>query len=185
MEDAEIIALYYARMEEAILESRRKYGPLCRMISIHILGSPEDAEECLSDTWRKAWNTIPPEHPRSLKSYLAKITRNLSIDRFRASRATKRNTHLEILLSELDDCIPAASDTEKMTESREIIRILNGWLQTLKPEERKAFLRRYWYGLSVEEIAEATGCSANTMTKRLSRLRNRLKDTLEKEGIEL
>ena len=183
MEDAAIIGLYWARNEEAIAASDEKYGKLCHSLSRNILDSLEDAEECVNDTWRKAWDTMPPQRPNSLRAYLAKITRNLSIDRWRARRADKRGSQLETLLDELDDCLPTAPSAEELTEAKETARAIDRWLDGLSPADRKAFLRRYWYGQRVDQVAAQAGCSPNGMAKRLSRLRDGLRNALEQEGI--
>lgn len=183
MEDAAIIGLYWARDERAISASDEKYGRLCRSLSRDILDSPEDAEECVNDTWKRAWDTMPPQRPGSLRAYFAKITRNLSIDRWRARRAEKRGQGLAVLLDELEECLPAAPSAEELTEARETARAIGRWLDTLSPADRKAFLRRYWYGLRVDRVAAQARCSPNSMAKRLGRLRDGLRRALEQEGI--
>ena len=183
MEDTAIIDLYWARDEGAITASDAKYGGLCRGLSLDILDSREDAEECVNDTWRRAWDTMPPQRPGSLRAYLAKITRNLSIDRWRVRRAEKRGSGLETLLTELDDCLPAAPSAEEVTEAKETAQAIDRWLDTLSPADRTAFLRRYWYGQPVSQVAAQAGCSPNSMTKRLGRLRDGLRRALEQEGI--
>ena len=183
MEDAKIIGLYWARDEEAIPASDEKYGGLCRALSRNILDSPEDAEECVNDTWHRAWDTMPPQRPSSLRAYFAKITRNLSIDRWRARRAEKRGAGLSVLLEELEDALPAAPSAEEIAEARETARAIDRWLDALSPADRKAFLRRYWYGQRVDRVAAQAGCSPNSMAKRLGRLRDGLRRALEQEGI--
>lgn len=183
MEDAQIISLYWARDEEAIPASDEKYGRLCRTLSRNILGSPEDAEECVNDTWHRAWDTMPPQRPQSLRAYFAALARNLSLDRWRERRAEKRGGGLEVLLSELEDCVPAADDVERTVETGELARAIDRWLDGLTPADRTAFLRRYWYGQRVDEVARQAGCVPNTMTKRLGRLRESLRRALEQEGI--
>lgn len=183
MEDAAIIGLYWARDERAISASDEKYGRLCRSLSREILGSREDAEECVNDTWHRAWDTMPPQRPDSLRAYFARITRNLSIDRWRSRRAKKRGGGMETLLIELEECLPASPSTEEITEGREITRVIDCWLDTLSLEDRNAFLRRYWYGQPVDQVARQAGCSPNSMAKRLGRLRESLRRALEREGI--
>lgn len=183
MEDAEIIRLYWARDEGAIPASDEKYGGLCRALSRNILGSPEDAEECVNDTWHRAWNAMPPQRPRSLRAFFAAITRNLSLDRWRERGADKRGGGLDVLLSELEDCLPSADDVEKAAEAAELARAMDRWLGGLAAADRVAFLRRYWYGQRVDEVARQAGCAPNTMTKRLERLREGLRRALEQEGI--
>ncbi len=183
MEDVHIIGLYWARDEGAIPASDEKYGGLCRALSRNILGSPEDAEECVNDTWHRAWNAIPPQRPQSLRAYFAALARNLSLDRWRERRAEKRGGGLEVLLSELEDCVPAADNVERAVETGELARAIDRWLDGLTPADRTAFLRRYWYGQRVDEVARQAGCVPNTMTKRLGRLREGLRRALEQEGI--
>ena len=184
MEDSQIIALYYDRDQQAIAETDVKYGSYCRSIAWNILNRWEDAEECLNDTWLAAWNTMPPELPRCLRVFLGRITRNLSIDRWRAGRAQKR-CGLEILLSELEDCIPASMTVEQQVDSRQLGDLLSRWLDGLEREDRKLFVRRYWYGLSVRELAEERNCAPNRISQRLLRLRGKLKTALEQEGVSL
>ena len=183
MEDAHIIGLYWARDEEAIPASDAKYGGLCRALSRNILGSPEDAEECVNDTWLRAWNAMPPQRPGCLRAFFAALTRNLSLDRWRERRAEKRGGGLEVLLSELEDCLPAAGGVEEEVEAGELAWAIDRWLDGLDRPDRTAFLRRYWYGQRVDQVARQAGCSPNTMTKRLGRLRDSLRRALEQEGI--
>lgn len=184
MEDQIIVALYWSRDQRALGESQKKYGSLCFRLSENILASREDAEECVSDTWLRAWDTMPPQRPESLRAYLARICRNLSLDRWRARRARKRGAGLEVLLEELEDCA-AAPSAEEVSESREIVRCIDRWLAGLPEDDRTAFLRRYWFGLSVKELARQEACAPQQMTQRLYRLRQGLRRTLEEEGIVL
>ena len=183
MEDEKIIALYWSRDQQALGESQRKYGAFCLRLSENILASREDAEECVSDTWLRAWDTMPPQRPNSLRAYLSRICRNLSLDRWRAKRAQKRGEGLEVLLEELEDCVPAVPSAEAAAESREITRCIDQWLGTLEQEDRTAFLRRYWYGQQVKELAKQAGCAPQKMAQRLYRLRQSLRRALEEEGI--
>ena len=183
MEDSGIIALYWQRDQRAISETDSKYGLFCRSLAQRILSSREDAEECVNDTWHRAWNTMPPERPRSLRAYLARIARNLSIDRWRKSRAKKRNIELEVMLSELEDCAAGGVSAEAAAENREITEGIERWLRSLPQEERRFLLGRYWYGKRVDELAAAAGCTPNRMAQRLRRLREGLRQSLEEEGI--
>lgn len=185
MEDGKIIDLYWARSQQAVAASEEKYGPYCHTIARRILDREEDAEECVNDTWQRAWDTMPPQRPGSLRAYLAKITRNLSIDRWRAKRAEKRGRGMDVLLEELEESLPAAPSAEELTEARETARTIERWLDTLSPADRTAFLRRYWYGQRVDRVAAQAGCSPNSMAKRLGRLRDGLRRALEQEGINL
>lgn len=183
MEDKQIIELYHRRDETAIGETDKKYGGLCRSIAMNILSVREDAEECVSDTYHAAWLKMPPEWPRSLRAFLGRITRNLSISRYRASRAQKRYDGIEIMLSELDDCIPSHQDMERQLDRGLLADTISRWLDSLPDKDRRLFIRRYWYGDSVQALAQESGCPANRMAQRMLRLRKGLKTALEKEGI--
>ena len=183
MEDTAIVELYWARDQRAITASDEKYGGLCRSLSFNILASREDAEECVNDTWHRAWNTMPPQRPGSLRAYLCRIARNLSIDRWRSGRARKRGEGLEQLVLELEDCVPAGPSAEEAWEARETAAAIDRWLDTLSPEDRTAFVARYWYGERVDRLAGRFGRSPNWMAQRLRRLRAGLRRALEQEGV--
>ena len=183
MEDTGIIALYWQRDERAIAETDGKYGPLCRGISMNILRSFPDSEECVSDTYLKAWDTMPPQRPESLRAYLGRIVRNLSISRYRALHAQKRYAGAEVLLSELGECVPDPETTGRRVETRELTALIEAWLGRLSEEDRALFLRRYWYGQAVKELAGAAGLRPNALTKRLGRLREGLRAYLTEEGV--
>lgn len=183
MEDNQIISLYFDRSEQAIQETDTKYGGYCYSISYNILASQEDAEETVSDTYLSAWNSIPPRHPVSLGAFLGKITRNISIDRWRKYRAFKRGGgQIELVLEELGECVGGES-AEDAAIRREILASLNRFLRNLKEAERNVFLCRYWYLDSTEEIAEKSGYSLSKTKSILFRLRKRLHDQLELEGL--
>lgn len=185
MDDNAIIALYHARNERAIKETSNKYGAFCRRIALNILSLREDAEECVSDTWLTAWNRMPPERPNHLRAFLGRIVRNLSISRYRAIHAQKRFAGMEILLSELEECVPHPDTVERRLEAEALTQLLNSWLDGLSPEDRALFVRRYWCGEGIKQLAAISGMSANLVSQRLLRLRKRLKDHLEVEGVEL
>ena len=185
MEDTDIIQLYWARDEGAIAATDEKYGTLCRSLSHNILASREDAEECVNDTWHRAWNTMPPQRPGSLRAYLARIVRNLSIDRWRAKRSQKRGEGMEALVLELEDCVPAVQSAEAEFEAKETAAAIDRWLDTLSREDRVAFVRRYWYGERVDALAGQCGCTPKQMAGRLFRLRGGLRRALEREGVSL
>lgn len=184
LEDAKIIELYNDRNEQAVAETENKFGKMLFKIAFGILSDREDSEETVNDTYGKAWNAIPPEKPDFLGAWLGKITRNLSISRFRRNRAQKRSG-IEIMLSELEECIPSTVDVESESESKEITAAINRWLETLEKEERIYFVRRYWYGDSVSELSETTKIPAKKLSSKMFRLRKNLKEFLEKEGIAL
>ncbi len=183
MEDKAIIQLYWDRSDEAIPATDEKYGSQCRGLSARILQSREDAEECVNDTWLRAWNTMPPQFPGSLRAYLLKIVRNLSIDRWRAESSRKRGGGAAELVLELEDCLPPAPSAEEVTEARAAAEVIDRWLDRLPVEDRVIFLKRYWYGMTVKEIARQFSCTQNHMAKRLFRLRNSLRAALEQEGV--
>ena len=183
MEDREIVALYWARNERAIPCTDEKYGVLCRGFSGRILPDRRDAEECVNDTWLQAWNTMPPTRPRSLRAYLLRIVRNLSIDRWRAAGAEKRGGGLEELALELEDCLPPSPSAEEITEARETAAAIDRWLEKQDPEDRVMFLKRYWFGMAVKEISAQIDVTPGQISKGLFRLRNSLKNALTGEGV--
>lgn len=176
MDDKQIIQLYYARDEQALSESQCKYGTYCYGIAMCILESREDAEECVNDTWLRAWNTIPPQNPPSLKTYLARLTRHLSIDRYRAMHAKKRDANLTQLLTELDGCAPEGEVTSTLRED------LTAFLRALPDEERNLFVGRYWYAYTPKVLAAHFGLSRNAVNLRLMRTREKLKAYLTERG---
>ena len=182
MEDSRIVALYWDRQESAIEESKQKYGSFCSRIAWNILSNHEDTEECVSDTWLRAWNNIPPTRPNSLRAFFGRIVRNLSLSRYREKHAQKRYAPMEQLLRELEDCIPAPENPEKTAETAELARIIDGWLGSLPRQDRILFLRRYWFGDSVNTLATECGTKPNTLAKKMLRLRLSLREVLEKEG---
>ena len=184
MRDTEILDLYWARSEAAITETQKSYGNYCFSIAFHILHAKEDSEECVNDTWLRAWNAIPPSRPARLELFLGTITRNLSFDRWKQKNAKKRgNGEMETALDELEECIPDRNRTEEIVEERELQRYINQFLGTLRENERNIFLRRYWYAEEYNEIAKRYSLNLNTVKTTLFRVRRKLKDYLEKEGV--
>lgn len=183
MEDPEIIALYLMRSEQAIEETDRKYGDFCRRIAMNILSIPEDAEECVFDAYHAAWNRIPPEQPACFRAFLGRIIRNVSISRFRANRAQKRYQGMEILLSELEDCVPETTGVEQTVDGRELTEYIVQWLSIQTKADRILFIRRYWYGVPVKRLAAERGESAGKSAQRLFWLRKDLKVALEEKGV--
>lgn len=184
MEDHEIISLYYERSEDAIVQTEKKYGGFCHHLALNILSDYEDAEECVNDTWLAAWNRMPPTWPASLRAFLGRITRNLSISRFRKNRAKKRYAGIEVLLSELGECVPESA-IESEVDQQYLSDIIIRWLDGLTDEKRFLFVRRYWYGDSVKELAARQGLTADQMARKMQKLRKSLRKTLEMEGVEL
>ena len=185
MEDKSIIELFFQRDESAITESQKKYGSYCRAIAHNILHSKEDTEECVNDTLNIIWKTVPPAKPVSLKAYLGKIVRNQALIKYRTYHAQKRFCGLELIMDELDECIPSDSDSTDEANSNMLTEMINSWLGNLSKADRELFLRRYYLCESVREIAERYGLNQNAMAQRLSKLRNRLKDYLDKRGYSL
>ena len=182
MEDDRIIELYFGRDEQAIRHTADKYGAYCTAVSMSILHSEPDAEECVNDTYLKTWNSIPPTRPHSLKLFLARITRNLSINRHRALHSDKRNRDLEVSLSELESCLPVPDGENGGSELSEL---LNEFLGTQTPTDRKIFVQRYWYNLSAAEISEEHDISENAVWVKLHRTRERLREFLTERGYKL
>jgi RNA polymerase sigma-70 factor (ECF subfamily) len=185
MEDGAIIDLYFARNEDAIGETERKYGAFCRNIALNILQQREDAEECVNDTWHAAWNAMPPERPACLRAFLGRITRNLSISRWRRERAQKRYSGADVLLSELGECVPSGSDPAAALDEKLLTAAIAQWLGTLGADDRALFLRRYWYGDALKTLAAECGVGENRMAQRMRRLRAGLRRALEKGGFSL
>ena len=183
MDDAGILALYFARDERAVTETAGKYGGQCYAVSYQILRSHQDAEECVNDTYIRAWNAIPPARPTFLGAFILKITRNLSLSAYKAARAEKRGggQTVESLTRELTDCV--TGNPEAMLESAELSRALDRFLRTLSQKERCVFLRRYWYADSISEIAQQCRMAPGTVKSSLHRTRAKLKQFLQEEGI--
>lgn len=181
MEDVTIIGLYWSRDEAAIQECQLKYGSYCRTIANNILSSAEDVEECINDTWLRAWNAIPPARPGRLSVFLGKITRNLAIDKYRKDNAQKHGSgQTALCLDELSECIGERSPIEDKVAFRDL---LNTFLSDLSEKHQSIFLMRYWYFLSNQEIAQRHGISEGAVKMTLQRIRKKLKVFLEKEGV--
>lgn len=185
MEDNAIIELYWQRSQNAISETAAKYGGRLNSLSMNILHSREDAEECVNDTYHAAWNTLPPQRPNFFFAYLAKLTRNFSFSRYDYYHAQKRGATVVELSDELENCIPAPNDLEQKMESKEIGRIVSEFLHSQSPEMRRVFVRRYWYLDSIQTISEAYGISESKVKSMLFRMRGKLREHFEKEGVEL
>ncbi len=186
MEDSEIVALYWARDQRAITESADKYGAYCASVARNILESPEDAEECVSDTWFRAWNAMPPQRPSLLSAFFGRITRNLAFDRYRSRSAAKRGgVGAALMLEELGDCVSGKDDVQQRLDMQELTDDLNAFLRSLPPEKRRLFLRRYFYADSLAEIAKRFGRKENQVAVSLHRLRKELRAYLEERGHEV
>lgn len=180
MDDKHIITLFFQRAETAIEALAAKYGKLLKQLCTNILHDPLDAEECVSDAYLAAWNTIPPARPDPLSAYICRLGRNCALKKLRSRTALKRSGY-EVSLEELAGCIPD-NTTGDTLDGRELGRAIDCWLATLSPENRALFLRRYWFGDSVKDLSKAFGATENALSVRLSRLRAALKQHLTKEG---
>lgn len=184
--DASIVALFWERKEEALTEARAAYGVYCTAVAENILHSRMDAEECVSDAFLAAWDSIPPNRPEKLKFYLARIVRNTALNRAAQLHAEKRGGgELPLLLSELTDGIPETGDAAAAPETEDsaaLGALLDRFVRTLPERERIIFVKRYFYSLSSAEIARALGLTENHVNVLLSRTRKKLKTELEREG---
>ena len=184
MEDSQILELYFARSETAIQETDRKYGAYCYKIAFGILADRQDSEESVSDTYLSAWNSIPPRKPARLATFLGKLTRNISIDRWRTANAKKRGGgETAVALDELTECVSGQPSVEDTIMRKEVLAFLNRFLASLSDEERSVFLCRYWYVNSLDEISEKTGYSVGKIKSMLHRTRGKLSAQLEKEEL--
>ena len=180
-----IIDLYVDRNELAIDETATKYGNYCFAISKNIVKNHGDAEECVNETYLKAWNHIPPEIPRKLCVFLGRIVRNLSLDRYKFNRTKKRgNSEFELLLSELEDCLSTSSTIEDELDANLTLSVVNAWIRSQEAEKRIMFVKRYWDAQSISELADFFQMSESKVKSTLFRMRKNLKIHLEKEGIE-
>ncbi len=184
MRDEAIVGLYWNRDERAIEQTDEKYHIYCHTIADRILHSTDDAEECVNDTWLRAWNTMPPQKPSNLRLFLGRITRNLSLDRYRRLHADKRGGgEMPILLEELEECATARDAVFEEIRKKELAEQLNDFLRGLAQRDRTVFLKRYFYAMPIGEIARQLGMTENNVSKLLSRLREKLKLFLGEEEI--
>lgn len=184
MKDTEIIGLYWSRSEDAITATAEKYAGYCHAISYRILGSEEDAQECVNDAWLAAWSSIPPQRPDRLSTYLGKLVRNLSLNRAKVRTAEKRGAGArELALAELEECVPDPRGVEEAVAEQELVQALNKFLYAQRPPRRSVFIRRYWHLIPVRELAGEFGMSERAVTSLLFRMRRELKQFLEQEGI--
>lgn len=184
MKDIEIVELYWNRDETAITATANTYSSYCYSIAYNILNNKEDAEECINDTWLGAWNSIPPQRPEQLSTYLGKLTRNFALNRYKLQNAQKRCANqVALALSELDGCIPSQQNIEQVLDEMALVSALNKFLYAQPRTERNIFVGRYWYLYSIRELAEGYRMRESKVTSLLYRMRKKLKLHLEKEGI--
>lgn len=183
MDDKSIVDLYFSRNEEAIIQTDKKYGRYCYTIAYNILTNREDAEESVSDTYMTAWRTIPPHYPSVLSTFLGKIARHISIDRWRKRSAYKRGGgEISLALEELENCVASSQNLEMEYERKEILKAYVKFLRALPVTERRIFLCRYWYVESIESIAGKFGISQSKVKTTLHRTRVKLRKQLIEEG---
>ncbi len=182
MEDEEIIGLFLARSEQAIRELDQKYGKVFHKTSYNILKNDLDVAECVNDAYLGVWNTIPPTRPNSLPAFVCQIVRNISLKYYYRKKAMKRNSTYDVAMEEIDACLSSAKTVEDEVETKELARIIEGFLDTLTSENRVIFLQRYWFSDTYSDIAQKVGISEKSVSVRLSRIRKRLREYLvEKE----
>lgn len=183
MDDEMIIHLFVERSESAIFELSEKYGKLCKMLANNILKNEQDVEECINDVYLAIWNRIPPERPNPLSAYLCRITRNISLKRYHANTAQKRNSFYDVILEEVEECLESKGGVEDQILEQELTSQVNEFLGTLKTQDRKIFIQRYWFCKPIPEIAMGYGVSDNYIRVHLHRTRRKLKKYLEMEGL--
>ena len=184
MDDLQIIELYFARDEQAIKETDHKYGKMCFRVAKNLLFNNEDSEECVNDTYLTVWNKIPPTRPNNFTAFICKITRNLSLKRLEISNAMKRSADAIISLSEIETTLPDYSIAQGV-EDEELAKLISAFLWSEKELDRNVFLRKYWFFDTISDIAERYSMGENTVKSMLFRTRNRLREFLRKEGIEV
>jgi len=184
MDDLQIIELYFARDEQAIKETDRKYGKMCFRVAKNLLFNNEDSEECVNDTYLTVWHKIPPTRPNNFTAFICKITRNLSLKKLETSNAMKRSADAIISLSEIEATLPDYSIAPDI-EEEELGKLISAFLWSEKELDRNVFLRKYWFFDTISDIAERYSLPENTVKSMLFRSRNRLREFLKKEGIEV
>lgn len=185
MEDKMIVDLYWERSEDAISETEKKYGKYCHAVAFNVLGSNLDAEECVSDTYLRAWDAMPPHRPSRLSTFLGKITRNLALNRYYHNTALKRSAPIELVLDEVAEFIPADTAGGTIADEIALKDAINRFLASLPKRERMIFVRRYWYISPIGEIADDFALSESNVKVILLRTRNKFKAHLENEGIQI
>lgn len=184
MDDGRIVELFWARSENAIKETEKKYGRYCFYIAENILHNRQDSEECVNDAYLKAWESIPPQKPSMLSTYIGRLTRNLALNKYRDTMAKKRGRgQTPLVLEELEECIPAFDMTESAADDIVLRETLDRFLGTLNVTARKIFVRRYWYMSPIREIADDLGIGESRVKMSLLRSRDALREMLEEEGI--
>lgn len=186
MDDKGIIQLYWDRNDQAISATSDKYGHYCKAIAKNILNSEEDAEECVNDTYLNAWNAMPTHWPEQLSTFLGKITRNLSFNRYKYRHTEMRGGgEITLVLDELVDCVSDVDNVEQIIDRQELEKAINSFVRSLSTKKRNIFVRRYWYADPVSAIAKDCGMQPGTVSKTLERTRKQLKSYLTERGFEI
>ena len=186
MEDKEIVALYWKRDEKAISETAVKYGKYCKRIALNIVCNNEDAEECVNDTYLQTWNSIPPHKPSLLSTFLGKIVRNLSFNKYKSIHSAKRGGYeIALILDEICEIVSDKDSVEDHVIRQEMIRDINSFIQNLSEEKQYMFIRRYWYSDSIIDIAKQCEKTENNVSTVLGRIRNKLRNYLIERGYDL
>ena len=186
LEDSKIIELFFARVEQAIVELSAKYGTVCSRIARNILKNDFDAEECVNDTYLNAWNAMPPHKPNILSTFLGKITRNISFNRYKHNSADKRGGgEMPAVLEEISDLVSGMDDVEPAFDQKELTKAIDTFLDSLSPKKRSIFISRYWYTDRISEIAVRHNMNDGAVSMTLHRLRLKLHNSLLERGFEL
>ena len=186
MEDKDIVELYWERDQRAISATSEKYGCYCKSIAVSILGNSEDAEECVNDTYLNSWNSIPPHKPSMLSTFLGKIVRNLSFNKYRRIHSQKRGGHdMPLILDELSEIVSGSETVEDELIKSELVKEINSFITSLSEDKRYIFIRRYWYSDSIGDIAENCGKTVNSISVELNRIRSRLRSYLTERGYDI
>lgn len=178
MNDEKIVALFFERSEQAIVELDKKYGRACYAVSYNILNDRQDAEECVNDAYLGAWNAIPPARPNPLLPFVCRIVRNISLKRYAQRTAVKRNSSYDVALEELEGCLASSTSIEEEIAQRELAQVIEAFLDTLSKENRVIFLRRYWFSDAYADIAARVGLTEKNVSVRLTRMRKELRKYL-------
>ncbi|MGL4374196.1 MAG: RNA polymerase sigma factor [Turicibacter sp.] len=185
MEDEQIIELYIARSELAIIESKNKFGRFCKTIAFNILSNKSDAEECENDTYLAAWNTIPPTRPDKLSAFLGRLTRNIALSKYDYNTAQKRYGKFDLILDELEELVSDGESIEAIYDALQTSKAISNFLRKINEENRVLFVRRYWYCESIADLAKRYGISESKVKSSLYRTRKKLKHYLQGEGINI
>lgn len=182
MDDSKIIELFFERSEQAIAELSEKYGKIIKKTAFNILGNEADAQECVNDAYLGVWNTVPPQSPDPLLTYVCRIVRNQAIKKYRSNTAAKRNSFYDAALDEIESCLPSGFSVEDEISAKALSEEINAFLSSISRENRIIFVKRYWFGEDTAEIANDMNLSRHNVTVKLSRTRQKLKKHLNEKG---